>query len=446
MMSVLESGLPKLSRDRSFLGMVATQFLGAFNDNIFKQMVVLVLTDYAMRSGTESETYQPYAHAAFALPFVLFSGMAGWLSDRVSKRGVVVVAKLAEIVVMLAGMLVLFLCDLGSKELFVGLLAVLTLMSLQSAFFGPAKYGILPEMLREEDLPPANGVIQLTTFVAIILGVAVCGALKGGLEARWGLWPVSGVCVGLAVVGTLTSLLLRPTPPAHPGLKLKASNLLLDRETWRLLRSDRTLARVLLAVILFWFLGGVSLQIVTEFGKQQLQVGDWKTSILNAALSLGIGVGCVISGALSKHTIRFGLVRCGAWGMVVTFSVLASLALWQMSTDGLFYVSAILFVLMGGAAGLYAVPLQVFLQARPSADQKGRMIGTMNLTTWIGVLASAGFYNFCASIIGTKSISLTFLPLALLILPVAIFYRPKDEFLRPTLSVESSGGKTAVDS
>lgn len=421
------SQLPPLSCDRPFWGMTATQFLGAFNDNIFKQMVILVLTDYAMRSSSSSETYQPLAHLAFALPFVLCSGLAGWLSDRVSKRRVIVVSKVAEIGVMLAGALVLFLCEPGSNALFVGLVAVLVLMSLQSTFFGPAKYGILPEMLREGDLPTANGVIQMTTFVAIILGVSVCGALKGTMEESYGLWPVATVCVGLAVLGTLTSLVLRPTPIAQPGLKLEARNLFIDRETWKLLRSDHSLLRVLLAVILFWFLGGVSLQIVTDFGKQQLQVGDLKSSILSAAISLGIGVGCLVSGALSRHTIRFGLVRFGAWGMVVSFSMLASLTRWSLSIDDLYRISLVLFVLMGMSAGLYAVPLQVYLQARPSASQKGRMIGAMNLTTWIGILVSAGFYKLCALWFGTDAISNSFITLALLILPVALLYRPQDE-------------------
>jgi len=419
-----QHSLPPLARDPAFRGMVATQFLGAFNDNVFKQMVLLVVVDYAI--GTDAQTYQPWAQGAFALPFVLLSGFAGWLSDRTSKRTNIVLCKVAEIFVMLAGMLVLLLTTPKSEAMFFGLLGVLLLMGVQSAFFGPSKYGILPELLRDDDLPTANGIIQMTTFLAIILGAVFAGVLKEWWEPTYGLWPISAVCIVLAILGTITSLPIRKGPPAQPDLPLRPSAFFVDKATFALFRHDIKLLGALMATILFWFLGGVTLQVVTDFAKQQLQLGDKEASFLAAAVSLGIAIGCMISGTLSKHTVRFGLVRAGAWGMSITFPLIASLQFCGLSRNAHYFAAGGLFIAMGASAGLFAVPLQVFLQSRPAREQKGRVIGAMNLTTWMGILVTAGVYGLCANVFGATQISLTFYVLAALILPVALFYRPED--------------------
>ena len=197
---------PTLWRDRAFAGMTATQFLGAFNDNLFKQLVLLICLDYAAASKLEGDPFQPWAQGLFALPFVLFSGFAGWLSDRNSKRTIVVLCKVAEIAVMAAGLFVFIMFASGNRDgLLFGLLAVLFFMGAQSAFFGPSKYGILPELFRAGDLPAANGIVQMTTFLAIIGGTAVCGFFKDALQSPGGLWP----CVLIASIGTLTALMIR---------------------------------------------------------------------------------------------------------------------------------------------------------------------------------------------------------------------------------------------
>ncbi len=151
--------LPPLYRDASFWGMTITQFLGAFNDNLFKQLMLLLALKVSLADR------QPLAMLVFSAPFLLFSGFAGFLSDRYSKRWIIVLSKIAEIAAMLLGMVGFFFYD---KVGFTGLLVVLFLMGTQSAFFGPGKYGILPEMLRTSDLPRANGIILMTTFLAII--------------------------------------------------------------------------------------------------------------------------------------------------------------------------------------------------------------------------------------------------------------------------------------
>jgi MFS family permease len=434
-----------LTRDRSFWGMTATQFLGAFNDNVFKQLVLLICVDYVALRGLDHDPYQTTAQGLFALPFVLCSGFAGWLSDRYSKRTIVVLCKVAEIVVMAAGTIAFLTGTMGEDGLLYMLFAVLFVMGLQSAFFGPSKYGILPELFHEDDLPQANGIVQMTTFLAIIFGLAVCGMAKQLLqEAGIGLWVLSAGCIGIAFAGTLTSLLVRSTPIAHPGLPLKPSSLAIDSRTCQLMWADRPLLIVLLISSLFWFLGGLLLPAINAYGKQQIGLNDFHTSILNACVGLGIAAGCVIAGRMSGHSVRFGLVRRGAWGIVVTAALLSGVPHVTDNPQLAEALSAGLLVMLGISAGLFAVPLQVFLQVRPPRDQKGRMIGAMNLINWIGILAAALFYGVCSALFtdpppapGAAPIShiaWTFAVVAGMLLPVALLYRPADIVLADAYS------------
>lgn len=432
---------PGLSRDRAFWGMTSTQFLGAFNDNLFKQMVMLICVDAAAAEQLGRD-YQPLALALFAIPFVLFSGFAGYLSDRIGKRGIVVAMKVAEITIMTAGMGALYLGGIVPDWRLPLLFVVLFLMSTQSAFFGPAKYGILPELFPDRDLPQANGIIQMTTFLAIIFGFAAAGYGKEAFPDQ--LWVVSAICVGIAVMGTLTSLFVRSTPVAHPGLEFEWSAVAIKRETWAMLRTDKPLREVLWVSSLFWFLGGVMQPTSNTFGKDQLLLGDARTSLLGAFMGIGIAVGCVVAGKLSHQQINFGLVRIGSWGLVGSLSWLWFLGLAHNAAPanawaGLFpedLMETFVRVGMLGVGffgGLFIVPLQVFLQARPPQDQKGRMIGAMNLVNWSAICLSAGFIGISNEIFRLIDCeaSWNFGIMALVLLPIAIFYHPPDENLSP---------------
>ncbi|MAT14138.1 MAG: hypothetical protein CMJ46_02595 [Planctomyces sp.] len=491
MASIPETDLPPLWRDRSFWGMTITQFLGAFNDNLFKQLILLFCLDLA-----GGDRYQTIAAALFALPFVLFSGFAGFLADKHSKRKIIVLSKVAEIVVMALGLIAFAMGFLGTETLLWMLLIVLAFMGIQSAFFGPSKYGILPEMLRNDDLPQANGIIQMTTFLAIIMGTALAGYGKETVGSE--LWKVSLACVGIAIVGTLTSLAVRRTPIAKPGLEFEPSALAMTASTRQLLWGDKLLLGVLMISSLFWFVGGVVLLAVNQLGKDLMQLGDGRTSMLSACMGLGIGVGCVLAGQLSKHEINFKIVRQGAWGMalflilvpLVSFPVNTTKLLevpagdevvvdnvvdntvteennsksagsepsdtvadaltahWQKETlwEKLFpinfweFATRITLIGAGLCAGLFAVPLQTFLQSRPPADQKGQMIGAMNLINWIGILLAAFFLGVLQT--GLNEIEFSqkwvFPILALMIVPVALFFKPPTEKLSHQVGPHSS--------
>ncbi|MEX0727873.1 MAG: MFS transporter [Planctomycetaceae bacterium] len=432
--------IPRLSRDPSFWGMTVTQFLGAFNDNLFKQLVLLLCVDYYTIAGFD---YQALAMGVFALPFVLLSGFSGFLSDRWSKSRIIVWCKVAEIAIAAFAMLAFFLGRENPGVQLFGLMVVLCLLAAQSAVFGPSKYGILPNLFREGDLPIINGAIQMTTFLAIILGTAAAGFSKEWYREH--LWIVSAFGMVIAVAGTFTSLLIRSTKAVSPNLKFEPYSLAIPQETLVYLKRDRALVVVLLVASLFWFVGGVVQQIINAFGKQQLQVGDIRTSMFSVFIAVGISIGCLLAGKLSGHRINFRLVTWGAWGMIASLSVLTVLGLQspEMVTDPalrppvalseLFateswieFLSRLAFLTLGLAAGFFIVPLQVFIQTRPPETQKGRMIGAMNLINWIFILGAGAFYSAgsIGLLAGNRPISHLFGTLALVLIPIAIWYRP----------------------
>lgn len=432
--------LPALYRDSSFWGMTVTQFWGAFNDNLYKQLVLLFCAQQAVLTNTDDN--QGTALAVFALPFVFFSGISGWYADRNSKRTIIIGCKVAEIVIALLAMAAFFTGQL------LPLLIVLGLLSTQSAIFGPAKYGILPEMLRDDDLPQANGVIQMTTFIAIIFGMASAGFVKQAFPGE--LWKTSYFCIGIAVIGTISSLWVRRTPIAHRGLPFRWSTLGIDPETRSLLGKDRRLLNVLLVSSVFWFVGGIIQPLVNIFGLAQMHLSESRTSLMAACMGVGISIGCILAGRASRKRVNFKLVTIGAWGIVICLLVMFSFGWWSPAesltslngTESSLWNSFIpqssaewaarsVLTLLGFFAGLFVVPLQVELQTRPPKSQKGRMIGAMNLINWIGIVISALFFQLFTTICNLLHwpMSQVFLALALVILPIALFYHPRDEVL-----------------
>lgn len=438
-----------LYADPAFWGMTITQFLGAFNDNLFKQLVLLLSIAAAGKTaapGAEVSDNQGLAMFLFAAPFLAFTGFAGYLSDKFSKRNIVVLCKVAEIGVMALGGIAFY--RFGQDHSMWHLYAVLFLMATHSAFFGPAKYGILPEMLRDEHLPRANGFMLMTTFLAIIFGTAVAGVLLNKFPDQ--LWIGSAACMGVAVAGTIASLLVRRTAPANPTLKFSWEALAVPKDMVDLLKSDRPLLMALLVSSVFWLLAGMVPSAVNSLGKIVLSVGDELTSYMSAMIGVGIAVGCAIGGIVSKGKIDFRLLRIGSIGLLIGLAVVAIPAHGDVSklldakgdlthvpgvgesTQWLGYRASMpTMLILGAFTGLFAVPLQVFMQARPPKEKKGRMIAVMNQANWIGIIIASGLYWLLTTLIEWQDWprSIMFLFIALLMLPVAILYHPKNETL-----------------
>lgn len=440
----------KLARDRSFFGITLTQFLGAFNDNFFKQLMLLL----AIPVVPGSLDQQQVATIVFALPFVLFSGLAGYLSDRYSKRRVIVFAKIAEIGIMFLGLLgFLFYGVTG----YAGLLLVLAFMGTHSAFFGPSKYGILPELFPSRELAKANGIVLMTTFIAIISGTVVAGWIGSLLvspdqplvDAAPRLWVGSAVGIGLALIGAWTSLWIRPVPPAQPKLVLQKDSWFVSRTTLKLLFQDRPLIGAILASSVFWLVSGIAMQAVNSFGMKQLGCGTLSTSIMTASIGVGIAAGSIVAAKLSRSYADGTVVRWGIIGIFVSL-VIMSISLPSNGADvwhhWLGYPGALpVLMLLGVSAGLFAIPLQVFLQARPPENQKGRMLAAMNLSNYIAILLSGTAYGILDLIVTTFQLprSLLFGFMSLLILPLLLWYRPvfnpkPANESKPELDIQSS--------
>ena len=418
-----------LWHDRSFWGHLSTQFFGAFNDNLFKQALLVLFVAVPVADGTRD--LQWLATLVFSLPFILFSGYAGFLSDRNSKRTVIFCSKVLEIVIMiLAAILFAFYLRQGLTPLLLTLMSlVLFCMGSQSAFFGPGKYGILPELFRDRDLPQANGIILMTTFLAIIFGSALAGLFFPHL-----LWALGLACVLVAIVGTYTSLLIRPVAASSPNLKFEVSALWISRETRQMLWNDRALLSALIASSVFWLVAAMVQMAVIALGINQLGQNEFWTSILTAAVSVGIAIGSVLAGTASNNRFNVRVMKTGLWGLVLFLFLMAPQG-WQGRPHLLgYWGSLVTLIILGAFTGLFAVPLQVFLQSRPAADEKGRMIAAQNLCNWIGITMSAGLY-WSADRILVKfhwPRSYTFAFTALLLLVVAVWYRPKETSLTNT--------------
>ncbi len=362
-----------LLRSGGFMAFLSTQFLGAFNDNLYKITVSLV-TVMLIADPKQTSNYLAAAGFLFVLPFVLFSGYAGQLADRYNKRGVLIVTKLLETPAMLLGLWAFTRNDPS------WMLAVVFLMALQSAFFSPAKYGILPEMLPLRDMARANGLLEMTTFAAIILGTTAAGFLFEAWSAA--MWKIAGVTIAIAVLGSLCSFgIPRVRVPRKP-LPFSWNP---AREVWlgtREMFRDRVLLLTIIGISFFWFLGTLLQMDLLLFAKNTMQMSESGAGVLIAGLAVGIAVGSLLAGRISGDHIETGLVAPGCLGMGLS----GLGVVWAAPHFGL-TLSAL--VLLGMFGGFFIVPLNALLQHHPAEDEKGRAMGTNNFFNGVAMLLAA---------------------------------------------------------
>jgi acyl-[acyl-carrier-protein]-phospholipid O-acyltransferase/long-chain-fatty-acid--[acyl-carrier-protein] ligase len=366
------SGYGELLSEWPFQAFLWTQFLGALNDNIYKMIVSVI----AIRIAGEANAglHLAIAGAVFVLPFLLFAGYSGQLADRFSKTRVLQITKSLEIVTMLMGIVALVS---GRLDL---LLIVLFLLATQANFFSPAKYGILPETMRDGALSRANGLLELTTFIAIVAGSSL-GTL---LYEHWQGQPATlgSLLLGLAVVGTATSLAIRYVPAAGSVEPFRWNPFHEIIAGTRSLMKQRSLALSVLGISWFWFIGALFQLALLLAARETLHISEGHSGFLVMALSAGIGIGSVAAGALSGDHIELGLVPAGALSMGVFCLGLAA------TTD---YHAALAWLTgIGFAAGLFVVPLNAWLQEKAGVHEKGRILATNNFANMVGVIAASG--------------------------------------------------------
>jgi len=358
-----------------------TQFLGAFNDNLFKIVVSLLAVRLAANAG-EAGFQLALVGGIFTLPFVLFSGYAGQLADVYSKRTVLVVTKSLEIVATGLG-LVAFV--IGHLEL---TYVVLFLFALQATFFSPAKYGILPEILPDSDLSRANGVLEMSTFAAIVLGTAFGSFMFDAWHDR--LWIVGVIVVVIAVAGTATSFWIPEVAAAAPGRRVSANPWSEILSGLKRLAGERVLWLTVVGISYFWFLGALLQLVMVLFGKQVMGLDDRWVGVLQTFAAIGIAVGSIAAGRLSGDKVELGLAPIGSIGMGV-FAILLSRA------GHSFPLAAVNLALVGFFGGLFAVPLNALLQQRSGEQEKGRLMATNNVLNMVAILLASGALSLSSS-------------------------------------------------
>jgi acyl-[acyl-carrier-protein]-phospholipid O-acyltransferase / long-chain-fatty-acid--[acyl-carrier-protein] ligase len=367
----------------SFAWLNATQFLGALNDNVFKLLGIFCLIK-ALGEGHAS-TIVATGGLIFALPFLLFTPAAGVLADRLSKRDIIVFTKCLEVAVMILGALVFFS---GRYLLAYG---IIFLMSFHSALFGPSKYGIIPELVRREDLSRANSYLVALTFLAVILGTALAPFLTEQTGGRFGLAALA--CVGIAVAGLLASLRIERTPAVRSGAK---ASFFVLKDVWTTLQSvrgDRDLMLTVFAAAYFNLVGAFMQLNLIPYGMQHLGLTETHSGYLFLCAAVGIGVGSIVAGRVSGRHVEFGIVPLGALGLAVCN---AALLVFSPGVAG----AAVIVFFAGASAGIYIVPLESFIQLRAPPERRGEIIAANGFLSWIGVLLAAALIFLLNAVLG----------------------------------------------
>jgi 1-acyl-sn-glycerol-3-phosphate acyltransferase len=387
---------------RRFAPFFWTQFLGAGNDNLFKFAFTVLITYQLQVRWLPASRAGLVIGALFILPFLLFSATSGQLADKFDKAHLIRFVKWLEIAIMALAAWGFVRADV------VVLLSCVFLMGLHSTLFGPVKFAYLPQHLNERELTGGNGMVEMGTFVAILLGSLAGGLLVSipGTGAR----DVAIACVAVALLGRLTAQAVPPSPSTDPNLVINWNPV---SETWRNLKlahGNLVVFRSLLGISWMWFFGAAFLALFPAFAKEVLYGDEQVASLLLVVFSVGIGVGSLLCEVLSRRHVEIGLVPLGAIGMSV-FSVDLYFAARGLPPSAGYTLSAFLaehrhwhvmadLALLSLFAGLYSVPMYALIQMRSAPSHRARIIAANNIlnalfmiasSIIVGVLLGAGF-------------------------------------------------------
>lgn len=395
-----------------FLSFLAAQFLGAFNDNAFKLVVSLASLSFIL-DPAKQQSYLAMTSALAILPFLLFSGYAGYFADRYAKSNVLRISKAAEILAMGAALLVLM-----SGQNISHLLITLFLLALHSAFFSPSKYGILPEILSAEDLPKANGYLNMLTFVAIILG-----SLSGA--TLWGMFKHTPEMIGviltcIAVLGTVLCLFVPQSPRGNPQKRFNLNPFAEIAHGVARARNSRIILASMFGSAMFWMLGGLIYLSLILLGKAQLGLSESAAGSLFAFLASGIAAGSVAAGLIVGKSIRKTVI---VWGALILSSGCILTGVFATS----YAATAMLMAWIGLGGGLFVVPLATLMQKHAPEDIRGQILATSGFFDMLGVFMASGLFWALGTQGGLNASSIIMAAgcISLVGLCVAIYHAPK---------------------
>ncbi len=386
--SVEYAPMLQLSSPR-FLAYLLAQFLGSLNDNAFKMTLILFILVHFPDEAVQTQL-SSIATALFPLPFILFSPLAGWLADRYPKGRVLFFTKLPEIFAMGLGAIGFALGNLPF------LFGVLFLMSLQSALFSPAKYGILPEAFSEKDLAEANGILSMTTHLATLFGMGVGIAVHSIFQDD--LSQAGWMYVTIAAIGTTAAWFSPRGAEGNPRAPFDANPLRTVQRDWGYVRGIRALPQTIYGLAYFSCLGSLLLGVIPIYGVVTLGLTNEKSASMLALLGIGIAAGSVVAGKLSRGKIELGLVPLGALGMTCGAFDLSFFgdSSWRISDVPVRAITDM--ALIGFCGGLFSIPLNALLQTRSPDGAKGQVIAFSNIASFSGVLIAAVFSYVLAQV------------------------------------------------
>lgn len=386
--------IARLLLRRRFAPLFVTQFLGALNDNLFKNALLVLATFHIATSAQHSAVLVNLAAGIFIAPFFLLSPLAGQLADKLERARLIRAIKLAEIAVMLLGAAALLLASVPV------MLLALAAMGAQSAFFGPVKYAILPQHLHRDELVAGNALVELGTFLAILLGTTL-GALAMS-DAATGPAIVALAVLSVAAAGWYASRAIPPAPAPSPELVLNHAPFGAAADTFRHARQSTPVWLSVMGISWFWFVGALILAQVPGYTRGVLHAGPQVATLLLVAFSLGIGLGALLCARLSGRVVELGLVPLGAAGMTVfaldlafaypavvpasgaaladAFAFLDSAGAWRVLLD---------VVALAASAGVYVVPLYAYVQQSTEEASRARVIAANNMMNALFMVAAA---------------------------------------------------------
>ena len=381
-----------LLKSRRFGPFFATQFLGAFNDNVFKNALIVLLTFQTVQwTSLQPELLANLAAGIFILPFFLFSATAGQLADKYDKARLARLVKVLEILIMLVAGAGFWLHSLKV------LMGSLFLLGLHSTLFGPVKYAILPQHLAPEELVGGNALIEAGTFVAILIGTLAGGLLSG--MSNGGLW-ITTACLLTAAAGYLASRAIPAAPAPEPDLAINPNPI---TETWRNIgfaRENRTVFLSILGISWFWLFGALLLAQFPAYAKNVLGGTETSVTLLLGVFTLGIGIGSLLCERLSARQVEIGLVPFGSIGLTVfgldlAFASPSVLPATPLSMLPLLFAPGIWRVLLdlfaiGLFGGFFIVPLYALIQVRSSVSHRARIIAANNIVNALFMVVGAG--------------------------------------------------------
>jgi 1-acyl-sn-glycerol-3-phosphate acyltransferase len=380
----------QLLRERRFLPFFITQACGAFNDNLFKNVLVILVTYQAARWSTlPAELLANIAAGLFILPFVVFSGLAGQLGERFDKARILKSVKALEIAIMLVA-------GIGFARHQVALLLfALFMMGVHSTFFAPAKYGLLPQVLDAGELIGGNAMLETGTFLAILLGTMAAGMLAGHGDTTWTVASL----VLVAVVGFLTSLAIPKSAAVSPGQRLDWNPWTSTLDNLRAARESRSVLLSVLGMSWFWFYGALVLVQLPLYCHRELHGDESLVTVTIVVFSVGVGVGSLLCERLSGRQVEIGLVPFGSIGLSVfavdwvvasprvdphTLLNLHGLLALHGGLRTLFDIAAI-----GVFGGFFVVPLNALVQQRSRPQALARVIGANSILNALFMVAAA---------------------------------------------------------